>query len=338
MKTHLLLGLLLCSPAFAAGEGYVNFIRQIQQDTGVVWSMPVNPKGESASPLTLESKGALFQLWTIEQAAAKDYLLDQKLVGAYLPAASIRITTQDPYSRVPRTRADQPFTVTYQVSGLLSGPGVPEAATKVLMEHHAKAYPAGKNTLNPTSVLSGTPVSSAYIASNGTVPLTFTTTSIPGSDPTQASGEEHFVIHALGDGSVSQTQLATAHVQICPVASGSIAGIAPGEKIRYNAPPLTVTLKDLYPSSYTWLQVYPGEARLNTSGETVTGSELVLDQDRPHSDIIPVSDYDTLFPDDGVYTIELLTQTPFGIDRLDHVTVNVDRKLEVRAQLGGLDP
>src|SRR5690606_16529057 len=112
--------------------GYVNFIRQTQQDTGVVWSMPVVPKGESASPLTLESKGALFQLWTIEQSAAKDYLLDQKLVGAYLPSASLRITTGDPYSRVPRTRADQPFTVTYDVAGLLAGAGIPEAATKVL--------------------------------------------------------------------------------------------------------------------------------------------------------------------------------------------------------------
>jgi hypothetical protein len=35
--------------------------------------------------------------------------------------------------------------------------------------------------------------------------------------------------------------------------------------------------------------------------------------------------------------MELLTETPFGIDRLHHVTFVVDRKLEIRAQLGGVD-
>ena len=45
MKTLLLSSLLLCSQAFAVGEGYTNFIRQTQQETGVVWNMPVAPKG-----------------------------------------------------------------------------------------------------------------------------------------------------------------------------------------------------------------------------------------------------------------------------------------------------
>lgn len=338
MKTSpLFLGLLLSSAAFAADEPFVNFIRQTQQDTGVVWAMPVASHGDAASPLVLEGKGSAFQLWTVEQATANEYLLDQQLVGAYLPTASVKVTTADPYTKVPRTRADQPFTVTYQISGLLSGAGVPDAATRVLMEHHTVNYSKGQKSTPLTQALSGKPLESAYIATNGPATLSFPVTSLTAKDPTQAMGEEHFVIHALSDGSLSQTQIAGASVQIWPVASGSISGVTDGQRIRYNAPPLTVTVEDLYPNSYTWLQVYSGPPKLDSEGTVLDGSQLVLDQDTPHSDILSVSRYDQAFPKDGTYTIELLTQTPFGIDRLHYVTVEVDRTIEIRAMMEGLD-
>lgn len=335
MKTLLLLGAILCAQVHAAGEGYVNFIRQQQKTTGVVWSMPVVPKGAGPSQLTLEQDGALFQLWTIEQATAKDYLLDQKLVGAYLPAASVTVRTLDPYTVVPRTRADQPFTVSIQVSGLLSGTGLPEASTKVLLEHHLANYIGDQKSVPAAQAISGTPHSSAYLSANGTISLDFPVTNLKAADPTTARGEEHFVVHALGDESAGQTQLATAYVQVWPVASGSIQGISQNQKVRFHAPELTVTLTDLYPRSNTWLQVYPGTAKLSTTGTPVNGSILILDQDRSDNRLLTVSDYDAIMPDDGTYTVELLTQTPFGIDRLDHVTFIVDRKLEIRAQLSG---
>ncbi|MCW1884253.1 hypothetical protein OKA04_05885 [Luteolibacter flavescens] len=334
MKATLFSALLLCAQAFGAGEGYTNFISQIQQDTGVVWNMPVVPQGNSPSALVLEGKGSLFQLWTIQQASATDYLLDQKLVGAYMPAATISIKTADPYTKVPRTRADQPFTVNYEVSKLLSGANLPVASTRVLLEHHTASYAAGQSSIPLTTAISGKPLTSAYISTNGPGVLSFPVTNLKATDPTKATGEEHFVIHALSDGTITQSQIANAYVQIWPVASGTIAGVKEGERIRYNAPPLTLTLKDLYPDSYTWLQVYPGPPKLNTEGVTVQGSQLVIDQDKSHSDILSVSNYDTVFPQDGTYTMELLTQTPFGIDRLSYVSVEVDRKLEIRAQMG----
>jgi hypothetical protein len=337
MKTYLLLGTLLCSHAQAAGEGFVNFIRQQQKTTGVVWSMPVVPVGNGPSQLPLEKDGALFQLWTIEQATAKDYLLDQKLVGAYLPSASISIRTLDPYSAVPRTRADQPFTVTYNVSGLLSGTGLPEASTRVLLEHHLANYKGEQKSIPAAQAIAGSPFSSSYLTANGNTTQSYAVTNLKAADPTLATGEEHFVIHALADDSAQQTQLATAHVQVWPVASGAIQGIAQGERVRFHAPALTVTLTDLYPRSNTWVQVYKGEPKLNTAGTQVTGSVLVLDQDRSDSRVLTVSDYDTALTEDGTYTMELLTETPFGIDRLHYLTFVVDRKLEIRAQLGGLD-
>jgi hypothetical protein len=321
----------------AAGEDFVNFVRQHQKTTGVVWSMPVQAEGEAPSQLPLEEGGALFQLWTIDQSNARDFLLDQKLVGAYLPSASITIKTLDPYSIVPRTRADQPFSVTVNGAGLLAGTDLPEAATRVLLEHHTAAYDAEKTAIPAAKAISGTPLSSAYLGTNGSTTLTFPVTNLQAADPTTASGEEHFVVHALGDESAAQTQLATARVEVWPVASGKIEGITEGDRVRFHAPAITVSLTDLYPRSNTWLQVYQGTPRLDTVGTKVTGSVLVLDQDRGADRLLTVSDYDTALPEDGTYTIELLTETPFGIDRLDHITFIVDRKMEIRAQLGGLD-
>ena len=69
---------LISSTALQASE-WVNFIRQTQVDSRVVWDMPVAPNGDSPSQLTIESGGALFQLWTIQQSEIQDYLLDQRL-------------------------------------------------------------------------------------------------------------------------------------------------------------------------------------------------------------------------------------------------------------------
>lgn len=338
MKMHLLLGALLCSRLLAAGEGYVNFVRQTQQNTGVVYSVNVSPTGNAASQGLLETGGALFQLWTVEQATTKDTLLDQKLVGAYLPAATVSISTQDPYPTVPRTRADKPFTVSVNVSGLVtSGSNLPDAAKRVLLEQHVKNYTASKTSYTLSEATSGTPKASSSIYANGATKLNFATTSLTGADPTKVSGEEWFVVHALADGSVAQSQIASGKVQVWPVASGSIAGIANGAVLRAKAPQLTLTMTDLYPRSDTYLQVYEGEAKLNTVGKQVEGSVLVLDQSKSDSRVIQLPDYESAFTKDGTYTMELLTVTPFGTDRLAYVTFSVNRAIQVRGLIGSLD-
>lgn len=338
MKTYLLLGALLCSHVHAAGEGYSNFVRQTQQSTGVVWAMSVTPEGTAASQGLLENGGSLFQLWTIKQDTAAEYLLDQKLVGIYTPSAAVTVQTLDPYSTRPRTRADKPFTVTVNVAGLLSGTGIQDAATRVLFEHHAKNYTAAQPSFTPAQATSGTPKTSLSIYNNGPTVINFTGTSLvgTGSDPRKVSGEEHFVVHALADGTFTQSQIASANVQIWPVATGQIAGIAPGESIRSKAPQLTVTMNDLYPRSGTFLQAYKGPVGPAVNPVRIATFK-VLDGDTSLSCTDTVSDYDHAFPEDGEYTIELLTETPFGTERLDYITFPVNRKLRVNAMLGGLE-
>jgi hypothetical protein len=149
------------------------------------------------------------------------------------------------------------------------------------------------------------------------------------------SGEEHFVIHALADGTVTQSQIASANVQVWAVATGKISGIETGDKIRSKAPQLTVVMNDLYPRSGTYLQAYKGP--VGTALNRVLLASKVLDQSTSASETLTVSDYDSAFPEDGTYTIELVTETPFGTERLDHVTFTVNRTLVVRGLLGSVE-
>lgn len=312
-------------------DSYINFVRQNQQTSGVIWDMPVAPEGNAPSALTLENGGALFQLWTINQTKAVDYLLDQKLVGAYLPKADMIVKTLDPGGRVPRTRVDQAFSVEIDLSGLLTGVGLPQSASSVLLERHIESFPAGVTSLNPATVLSNTPLSRAYLTSNGRTVLQFPSSALTAADPTKASGEEHFVIHALADGAASQTQIATASVQVWPVASGVIKGIAPGQQLRFKAPPIELLLNDLYPRSDTHLILFEGTQVNGNDGVLV--KSFPMDRETVESHVIAITDeLDTALDKDGTYTLALVSDTVYGREMLcNPVTFHVKRTMRVNA-------
>ncbi|MFD2256945.1 hypothetical protein ACFSSA_09675 [Luteolibacter algae] len=323
------LALAVATPISKADE-YYNFIRQQQQRTNVVWDMPVAPDGSSPAALLVEDGGALFQLWTIEQSKAKDYLLDQKLVGAYLPKGEITIKTLDSYKGIPRIRVDQPFTVDFKVSNLIFGADVPAAASKVLAEHHLAPNPNGNIVITAAQAISGTPFSTGYIEQNGILSKTYPSSSIAGI---KARGEEHFVLHALGDGQFSQTQIASAFLQVWPMADGTITGVNPGDIVRGTPPELTVSVRDLYPNSDTYLRIYTTGEENDTVHKIIPGSRIVLDQEFPASRVFKVSDYGDMIGKEGTVYIELLTKTPFNTIRLAHTHFPVERGLHVNAML-----
>lgn len=316
--------------AFVQAKGYVNFIRQNQQNSGVVWDMQVAPRGKAPSALALENQGSLFQLWTIEPTQMKEYLLDQKLVGAYLPKADIKITTLDPYTLVPRTRVDQPFSVEIEVADLLTGTGLPDAATKVLLEQHVQSSPEELVSLDPSTVAATTPNRSAYISENGKTVLKFPASSLTAKDPTKARGEEHFIVHALSDGRISQTQIASAHVQVWPIASGAILGITPGQEIRFSSPKLYLQLNDLYPRSDTYLKVYEGSQINGVEGTLVKA--FPMDRDRSASITLEVTELTTAITEDGSYTMALMSETVYGTELLcDPIPFTVRTDITVNA-------
>ncbi len=330
MKIFSLFLALTAVSAFGQSSNFSNFVRQTQQGTGVVWDMPVAAVGAASSALALDASGALFQLWTIQQSPVQDYLLDQKLVGAYLPTADIKVITLDPNGKVPRTRVDQPFTVEVSVAGLLTGSGLPLASTQVLFEQHIASYPTGQTTLLASQVQSNTPLYSGYLASNGKTIFKFPASSLKATDPTKALGEEHFVVHALSDGTLSQTQIASNFVQVWPVASGQIKGIANSDLIRFEIPKIEILLNDLYPRSDTYLMLYEGNQYNGVTGTIVKA--YPVDRDTTTSTVIPVTELDSKLTKDGTYTLAIVSQTVYGLELIaPTVTIQVRRSLQVNA-------
>jgi hypothetical protein len=329
--------LLLLAVASAAGSPDTNlhFIRQHQQTSKLVWDMPVGLIGQSPSALSLENGGALFQLWAVASSSpAGDFLLDQKLVGAYLPKADIKVVTFDPNGKVPRTRVDQPFRVEIQVSDLLTGADLPLAATTVLLERHLANYPADQAVLDPVKAVSGTPVNQGYLSANGQHVMMFPVSGLTAADPTKACGEEHFVIHALPDGDVVQSQIASAMVQVWPVASGEIKGIAGGDKLRFQVPQIELILNDLYPRSDTYLMLFEGTQVTGVEGRVV--KSFPMDRDASASHVLRVDDLASKLSEDGTYTLALISETVFGRELLcSPVTFDIRRTLQVNAMQVG---
>jgi hypothetical protein len=310
-----------------AAAAYTNFIRQVQMSSGVQWDASVAATGEGISSLPIDTGGSRFDLWTVRSSPLTSYLLDSRFVSAYAPAVEVVIRSEDPYQVIPRTRADRPFHVDVSVNGLLSGAHDPEPSKSVILLRHVQSYGTG-GTGETLDRSQATLLSQAIINRNGKQTLSYVLNSVPNTDRTKVRGEERFSFYSQADGSVPESQLASRYVQIWPVADGSIAGLTANERVRFKAPQLTMTLNELYPESRTYVQVYPGEPKLGVEGTIVPGTQLVISQTVPVSRVLVVKDYDAVFDKDGLWTMELVTVTPFGTDRLSHVTFTIDRTIK----------
>ena len=253
-------------------------------------------------------------------------------MGTYIPVSTVAISSEDPYSLIPRTRADRPFTVDIMVGGLLSGVTDPVPSKSVKFLRHVQSYGVGGTGINVDRT-QATLLTQTSIAANGTQHLTFLVTSIPGADRSKVCGEERFSVFSLADYQAPESQLASKFIQIWPVADGSISGIATNQLIRYAVPQVSLTLNNLYPNSSTYAQVYLGSAQLGMTGTVVPGSSLIITDSVPASRVLTLKNYEAVFTSDGVWTMELVTTTPFGIDRLAYVTFNVDRTMKLNGTI-----
>lgn len=343
MKTNPLIKLgvitaLICSAnAQVANSNFTNFIRQVQlpalsDGTFVQRDVAVPSVGQILSPLEINPYGARFELHTVQTTPFQSRLLDTRYVGAYVPLADVVIRTEDTGSATPRTRADRPFYVDINVSGLYPATDAtaPASAKSVKFYHHIQSYGEngdGTNIDRTQATLS----SQVYLQENGTQTLTYALTTVPGADRAKVRGEERFSVFTLDDYQAPESQLASQTVQIWPVAHGTISGISDGETIEFSTPTLTLAVNDIYPDARVYAQVYKGEKRDDGHvGTVVPGSAVAVNESVPQNRLLTVNDWDSVLAENGTWTMELLTFTPFGIDRLDWVTFNVDRTISVR--------
>lgn len=322
--------------AQTASTTYTNFIRQVQLpsavEVGETNNTDVAKSGQKESELEINPNGARFELHTVSSDPFASYLLDTRYVGVYVPLANITIRTEDVNAITPRTRADRPFWVDIDVSGLRTGEGDPEASKKVTFYHHIQSYGTGDGTnIDRTQA---TLNSQSFINQNGIQTLTYALNTVPGADRSKIRGEERFSVYSIADYQAPASQLATQFVQIWPVADGTLSGIAPNETIEFSTPTVTIAVNDIYPEARIYAQVYKGARRDDGFvGTIVPGSAVVINESVPQNRLLTVSEWDSVLTEDGPWTMELLTSTVFGIDRLAHVTFNVDRTISVNASV-----
>lgn len=330
MLTRILaLQLLIAGAASAQAENYTNFIRQVQFPTGLQWDATVAAAGQQLSALAIDPGGARFELWTVNSSPLQSFLLDSQYVGTYVPLATVTMRSEDPYDLVPRTRADRPFFVDITVDGLKWEDDAPEASKKVKFLRHVQSYGVG-GTGSPIDRTMATLLGQTYITQNGPRTLSFALNAVPGADRSKVRGEERYSIFSLEDWQAPSNQLASRYIQIWPVADGSISGISQGQLLRFDEPQLTLTLNDLYPDSTTYAQVYKGNPVLGQTGKVVPGTALTVYDSVPQNRVLVVDDYKAVFDSDGLWTMEIVTKTPFGIDRLAYVSFNVQLTIRVR--------
>ncbi|MFD0894833.1 hypothetical protein KBB96_04550 [Luteolibacter ambystomatis] len=319
------------------GSSFTNFIRQVQLPSGVQWDASVAASGSQQSSLAIDPGGARFELWTVQSlSGATPLLLDSKYVGTYVPIAQVAIRSADPYVTIPRTRVDKPFYVDYSVSGLLSDPSAPAAAKSVNFLRHIQSYGAGGTGIGIDKT-QATLFNTSSISSNVTATLTFPVTALVATPQTKVRGEERFSFFSLDDYQSPASQLAAQFIQIWPVADGSISGVTMNQKIRFAMPQVSLTMNDVYPSSTTYAQIYQGPAVLGTVGTVVPGSSLVVNETIPQSRVLTLTNWDRIFDADGQWTMELVTSTPFGVERLAYVTFNLDRTIQVNGNVTTID-
>jgi len=144
-------------------------------------------------------------------------------------------------------------------------------------------------------------------------------------------------VYSLEDYQAPESHLDSAFVQIWPVADGTISGINQGDILKMDTPTLTIAANDLYPDSQVYVQAYPGNESLGTEGTVIPGSGLIVKEAVPQDRLITLQDWSDVITANGVWTIELLTKTPFGIDRLAWVSFNVDKTITVNGNVTTLE-
>jgi hypothetical protein len=313
-------------PDGATSADYMFLIRQRDFESGIHRDISVpSVQGQMLAPLSTDPDPWAFELWAIRSASPSDSrLLDTTTFGAYLPTAAVTIRTEDPYPTLPRTRADRPIFVDLNVQGIFPDPTFPESSRGVNLLRHVQSYGA-TGTGDPLDRDLATLLSQTEISSDGMITVPIPLSEIPGANREKIRGEERFTIISKPDDQIPASIISSRFVQIWPVADASISGIAQGQIIGASVPQISFQLNDLYPSSTTWGQVYKGGPQAGIIGTTIPGSSVVINGSVPANHTIVGADYGSILDSDGIWTMELLTQTPFGTDRLAYVTFTVRR-------------
>lgn len=334
MKTRIVLPVVISGLCLAPGILRADFILQrYSADTTVPAVIVPNiaSEGTATSGLPmLEDNNLVFSLYA-EKDGAEPIFLDEKVVFA--GSGDVKVITEDRFPGEARVLGDRSF----YASGLVTVPeGASTLGTLVLRR---------ENTSDPSNPIT---ISEETLTANSKDADFYTTAlDVAALEAAGKRGQETFSIYSV-DSSGNAVLVDRQSVNIYPPASVEITGLKTGDVIVHSSPTVEFTFKNLYPVSETWARIYKGNYDPNNENGTfivpvsVTYPPaedlnwLTRSVPDPQTAKITLEDWSELIPDDGIYTIEVLTQTPFNgwtPVMLSHTTIEVDRTIEVQGQI-----
>lgn len=356
MKKVLLVVMMMMTVARVTAQEAEAWVRQTNLTNGLVYDIPLTETGGPfQAPLPVSESGSTFELYARGTAwDSKVYLLDTKLIRAYAPEVEIEIVSEDTYVRgnpasanyVRRTRADRPFAVNVQVAGLVQG-SAEQAEREVYFTCHGRNYdPLTFSGLSAPPYL----ISEANLG-NGTTSAAGLYHQLTAPSLFAGCGEQVYTFVRYAADGVPDTILAQPKIEVWPVATASIENITPNQVFIDRMPPIVVQFTNLYPDSRTFVQVYSGQQVLGTDGTKVKGTEreygayynpshTEASTNVPQNIEISMDDLSNYASQDGIYTLEVITETPFfnrAPERLVHITFEVDRVISSRGQISSTE-
>ncbi len=274
-------------------------------------------------------------------SSSMPHLLAEKVVGTFIPEAVVSVNSQDPYFP-RRTRADQPYGVTIGISRLpLPGTEIPEGVpSKVLLSKSYKLYHPTLHVPAENGSGQGSYTNAIEFNLNGTFSQPETYQNLPGNSPTRVIGEEtHSASVRLGGGDAS-ARIGSATIQIWPVGTAQIQGLEPLKRYRSVPTGVQVALTDLYPDSVTYAQIYKGGPTLGKTGFVIPSSVFSINTFAPQNTVVPLLDLANGIQEDGTYTVEVLTVTPFNQrqpERVAYTSFEIKRTLEVNGMVSTME-
>ena len=74
-------------------------------------------------------------------------------------------------------------------------------------------------------------------------------------------------------------------------------------------------------------------AGLPSEGHRIAAAQLQIDQATPEDRVWTSDQYGSFLTEDGQWTVEVITESVFGKERLSYLTFEVDRILEVNSMI-----
>lgn len=329
--------------------------------------------GSHLAVLPVGPDGARFDLFGIKDGVAVSTA--HTVSGIHIPSATIEIKSSDPYSLATRTRADVPYEAKLTFSDILEKDdytdeeydSLPLSSKFLYFERLVAEYPEGENT--PTESFDPDEnlriVEAFFVQANGSMPSEpadwrSLETSLQSEYAHKQKGEERIRVYALPNEDLPWHILAEKKIYIWPISNaeikvsttGSIDDAftleAPGEsgypRAFSTAPALFITADDLYPSSKTTVRIYKGEKNdaIQTTEDLLSVNAAEYDVNAVHTavpqsidTVIPASKINEFITEDGLYTAEIISQTPFeAFYRYTWATFEIKTGVKVRASIG----